>query len=230
MTIDLSLLAVEFSREAVGWRAQIVYGDRALALPYIDARDVMTRLDTVAGSENWQTRYEFHGSRTICYLAIKINGEWIWKADGAGDTQVEAEKGAISDALKRAAVCWGIGRYLYALPTVWVPCDLNNGKWKGWKEDPWEILDKMLKKQPTSSASKPATPRAVAKTAETEAFIMEGLRALVPHCKTVEELDKLWKDSKADRMQVHKENKEHSEAITKLFGEYKTQLSQGAKQ
>jgi hypothetical protein len=51
---------------------------------------------------------------------IRCDAEWLWKADGAGDTDVEAEKGALSDAFKRAAVRWGVGRYLYGLPSPWV--------------------------------------------------------------------------------------------------------------
>jgi hypothetical protein len=46
--------------------------------------------------------------------------EWVWKANGAGNSDVEAEKGACSDAFKRAAVLWGIGRYLYDLDSPWV--------------------------------------------------------------------------------------------------------------
>jgi hypothetical protein len=45
---------------------------------------------------------------------------WIWKSDGAGATDVEGEKGMLSDALKRAAVRWGVGRYLYDLKSPWV--------------------------------------------------------------------------------------------------------------
>lgn len=142
--IDLQALAAEFPRAAVSWRAQSLTkaGDKALALAYIDARDVMDRLDTICGASNWQDRYEFHGKRTVCYLSIRIGEEWITKADGAGDSDVEAEKGAISDALKRAAVKWGIGRYLYALSTPWVPCESyedSQGKkrWSRWKVDPW---------------------------------------------------------------------------------------------
>jgi hypothetical protein len=33
---------------------------------------------------------------------------------------MEAEKGALSDAFKRAAVRWGIGRYLYDTDSPWV--------------------------------------------------------------------------------------------------------------
>lgn len=139
-------LAAEFPRDAVSWRAQSVTkdGKKAMALAYIDARDVMERLDGVCGHGNWQDRYEFAGPRTICYLSIKIDGEWVTKADGAGDTAVEAEKGAISDAFKRAAVKWGIGRYLYALDAPWVPCESGdwNGKkqWKRWTADPWSFV------------------------------------------------------------------------------------------
>jgi hypothetical protein len=34
---------------------------------------------------------------------------------------MEATKGGLSDAMKRAAYQWGIGRYLYELPSVWMP-------------------------------------------------------------------------------------------------------------
>lgn len=140
---DIKLLFADFPLDAIHWRAQTVTkdGTKALALAYLDARDVMDRLDSVLGSENWQDRYEFFGPRTVCYLSIRIDGEWITKADGAGDTDVESEKGAISDALKRAAVKWGIGRYLYDLGNTWVPCESrdNNGRkqWVKFTDDPW---------------------------------------------------------------------------------------------
>jgi hypothetical protein len=148
MSDIFAALRAEFPRDAVSWRAQSMKADgsAALALAYIDARDVMNRLDEVCGPGGWQDRYEFHGSRTICYLSINVPviddvGEWITKADGAGDTDVEAEKGGISDAFKRAAVKWGIGRYLYDLPAPWVDCESyeRSGKryWKSWKQDPW---------------------------------------------------------------------------------------------
>src|SRR5690606_32836115 len=96
---------------------------RGMALAYIDARDVMKRLDEVVGPENWQDEYHYYGDTAICYLSIRVNGEWIRKGDGAGDTAVEAEKGRISDAFKRAAVKWGVGRYLYDLDSPWVDLD-----------------------------------------------------------------------------------------------------------
>ena len=95
---------------------------KGIALAYIDARDVMKRLDDVCG-DLWQVDYPFDG---CCKIGIKIGDEWIWRSNGAGETDVEGEKGKFSDAFKRAAVLWGVGRYLYYLPNVW--CDLSNGK------------------------------------------------------------------------------------------------------
>lgn len=97
---------------------------KGIALAYIDARDVMKRLDDVVGPENWQNRYSHVTQKgLICDIGIRLNGEWIWKANGAGDTPVEAEKGSMSDAFKRSAVMWGIGRYLYMLDNTWVDLD-----------------------------------------------------------------------------------------------------------
>jgi hypothetical protein len=83
-------------------------------LAYITARDVMDRLDEVFKAEGWQNRYDYIGGRMICYLSCKVKGDWITKADGADDTQIESAKGGISDSLKRSAVLWGIGRLYYS--------------------------------------------------------------------------------------------------------------------
>lgn len=120
--VDLTALAAPFAPNQIEWRVGSTTQDKkkGMALAYLTARDVMDRLDEVCGAANWQDRYEFHGSRTICYLSIRLGDEWVTKADGAGDSDVEAEKGAISDALKRCAVKWGIGRYLYDVKSPWV--------------------------------------------------------------------------------------------------------------
>ena len=82
-------------------------------LSYINARDVMKRLDETVGSHNWSDRYVMEGSRVTCELTVRYGDEWITKSDGAGETQIEGEKGIFSDAFKRAAVKHGIGRHLY---------------------------------------------------------------------------------------------------------------------
>jgi hypothetical protein len=119
---DIKALTAPFPPDRVSWRVGSTTQDkrRGLALAYIDARDVMERLDRVCGPENWQSRYPHATGKTVCEIGIKIGHDWIWKADGAGDTEFEADKGALSDAFKRAAVRWGIGRYLYDIEAIWV--------------------------------------------------------------------------------------------------------------
>lgn len=118
----LERLAAPIDPARVSWRVGATTGDKSkgLALAYIDARDVMQRLDEVCGADGWQNDYPHANGKTVCRIGIKIENEWIWKANGAGDTDVEAEKGALSDAFKRAAVMWGIGRYLYDVDSPWV--------------------------------------------------------------------------------------------------------------
>jgi hypothetical protein len=112
-------LKAPFDPRILHWRVGATTGDKSkgIALAYIDARDAMKRLDDICG-DAWQAEYPFEG---CCRIGIKINDEWLWRSNGAGETQVEGEKGRYSDAFKRAAVLWGIGRYLYYLPNKWVP-------------------------------------------------------------------------------------------------------------
>lgn len=117
-------LSEPFPLEYIEWRVGSTNGDKSkgLALCYIDARAVMDRLDMVCGPDGWQNTYTsgVNGS-IICNIGVRMpSGEWLWKADGAGATEVEGEKGMLSDALKRAAVRWGVGRYLYDLKSPWV--------------------------------------------------------------------------------------------------------------
>lgn len=107
---QIEKLKAPFPVEALHWRLGQTNKakTKAMMLVYIDARDVMDRLDEVFGMD-WQDEYKEVKGRIIC--TITVNG--VSKSDGAGDTDFEAEKGGLSDAFKRAAVKWGVGRYLY---------------------------------------------------------------------------------------------------------------------
>lgn len=123
-------LGAPFKPHQLGWKAQVVQGNRALTVPYLDARDVMNRLDDVLGIGGWCDEYQIlpEGS-VVCKLSCEIDGGWVTKADvGSPSEQPYAGdrlKAAFSDALKRAAVKFGVGRYLYYLPTVWCDYDAN---------------------------------------------------------------------------------------------------------
>lgn len=118
-------------------------------LLYKDARVDMSILDETVGQENWQCKfYEFKGI-LFCSLGIRVNGEWIWKDDAGSESNTEAEKGNASDARKRAAVCWGIGRELYSAPFIWIKKDDYTLNDKGKLKDSFsvksiEIKDKII--------------------------------------------------------------------------------------
>jgi hypothetical protein len=153
MTDIFARLAEPFPADIVSWRVGSMNKDKTkgMALAYIDARDVMTRLDQVVGPAGWQAAYPHANGKTICSIGIKHDGEWIWKSNGAGDTDIEAEKGAISDAFKRAAVLWGIGRYLYDLPSPWVAVN----QYKQIEESEFSRLRKLLISSVRPVAQKP---------------------------------------------------------------------------
>lgn len=88
---------------------------------YIDARDVENLLDEAVGVGNWQDDYKTVGNHLVAGIGIKIENEWIWKYDTGTESDFEKEKGLFSDAFKRAAVKWGIGRFLYDLEIVRLP-------------------------------------------------------------------------------------------------------------
>jgi len=120
MDIDLSLLSKPFPAKDIEWRVQSA-GEKngkvwAMVLAYVTNRAIMERLDDVVGAGNWKNEFkEWMKESVLCGLSIKIDGEWVTKWDGADNTDIEATKGGLSGAMKRAAVQWGIGRYLYNL-------------------------------------------------------------------------------------------------------------------
>lgn len=112
--------------------------DRTSGMPlaYIDARDVMDRLDKVVGPTNWGDTYHGAGNAVVCELHVRNSeGEWLTKSDAASQAEshaeagegIDASKSAVSNAFKRAAVKFGIGRYLYYAPKLWYP--LQNQSW-----------------------------------------------------------------------------------------------------
>ncbi|QBR52760.1 Rad52/Rad22 family DNA repair protein [Erwinia sp. QL-Z3] len=119
--MELSRLDEPFDSGDIEWRVQQsgttgqgkVY---AMVLAYVTNRAIMNRLDEVCGKGFWRNEYQpAPCGGVMCGISIKFDGEGITKWDAAENTQVEAVKGGMSGAMKRAAVQWGIGRYLYNL-------------------------------------------------------------------------------------------------------------------
>lgn len=121
-------LAAPFEVGEVKFKPQAVKNNRALALAYVDARVIQDRLDEVLGVEGWQDEYQLLPDRSVvCKLTLKLGDRWITKMDvGSPSEQPDGGdrlKAAFSDALKRAAVKFGVGRYLYRLQSQWADYD-----------------------------------------------------------------------------------------------------------
>src|SRR5438094_9372471 len=120
----MQALAAPFAPHSVRFKPAVVSGNRALALAYVDARVIQDRLDEVLGVEGWQDDYEcLADGSVVCRLRLRLGNEWVTKVDVGGPSEQpdggDRLKAAFSDALKRAAVKFGIGRFLYRLPAQW---------------------------------------------------------------------------------------------------------------
>jgi hypothetical protein len=162
-------------------------------LCYIDARDVMDRLDEVVGHANWQTDHiPMHNGTMCCRIGIRVGEEWIWRTDGAGPTgDIEvpaqremAQKGGYSDAFKRAAVLFGVGRYLYDVGSPWITLD----DYWGIPKDAYANLRALLERN--------GSPAKSARKARSDGDY-ERIEKLLRGCKTTKALATLWKNEQA---------------------------------
>ena len=116
---------IRFVKYRIG--AQTKAKDKAIALFYLDAREVRKRLDEVCGIDGWSTKLIPAQGGMLCELSIRMpDGTWITKTDGGEPSHTSPFKGSCSDAIKRAAVNFGVGAYLYYIPNQWYPA--KNGR------------------------------------------------------------------------------------------------------
>lgn len=142
MLIDFAKLAEPFPSKDVEWRlaqcGETQRGFWAKCLAYLTNRAIMQRLDDVCGPENWKNEFsKGPDGGVVCGISIRVESEWVTKWDGAENTEVESIKGGLSDSMKRAAVQWGIGRYLYGLEEGWanIVDDSNRDAFRGQTKD-----------------------------------------------------------------------------------------------
>lgn len=218
--MELSKLKEPFPADRISWRVGSTTADKSkgMALAYIDARDVQDRLDEVCGVDSWQCRYvPMHDKKTVCEIGIRMHptqmmqksdgfeimaAEWVWKADGAGDSDVEAEKGALSDAFKRAAVKWGIGRYLYDLDSPWVELEPAGRSYKIAAKE-YARLESILNR--SKPLPKPQTQPATAASAKPKLSAKEWGQNLLANLRLcpVSELDEALNKNAAALVKLH---------------------------
>ncbi len=125
MTNILDQLSEPFHPSRITWRPGALTSkkDKALALAYADLRAYQNRLDETCGM-NWAVSYTPWDERLICHLTINgITRSSTGEPDSDSERSEIAGTTAEAQAFKRACAMFGLGRYLYNLPTVWVEYD-----------------------------------------------------------------------------------------------------------
>ena len=121
-----NILTAPILPNEIEWRVQSQTSTgKLIVVPYINNRCVMHRFDAAFGAENWTSEFREISNGFICRLTviIKDTNRIVHREDGASKTNIEPEKGGISDAMKRAAVQFGLGRCLYDYPRVFIECE-----------------------------------------------------------------------------------------------------------
>jgi hypothetical protein len=120
-------LGATFQDTDIEWRVGSTNKDKTKCMPlaYLTARATMERLDRVVGPGNWSTAYSSStlvdgNGKQISGVECRLTVCGVTKADVGVPSMTEPMKGMYSDSLKRAAVQFGIGRYLYDMRAQWV--------------------------------------------------------------------------------------------------------------
>lgn len=192
-------LQAPFPADAIEWRVQSsgFSGEKPWAriVAYLTNRAIQDRLDEAVGPENWRNEYVAGPQGgVLCGISLYLpkadnsaEYHWVTKWDGAENTDIEGVKGGLSGSMKRAAVQWGIGRFLYDWGEAWaefVPdrtADAHMAEVKakdGTKKRCWW-------KPPTVDAlppvgPKPATPEQIEKI-KALAIATDDVEAVKPH-------------------------------------------------
>lgn len=209
------------------WRVQSRNKDKTKAFcsAYIDARDVMRVLDEHCV---WQVQYQEINGFIFAGIGITIDGVQYWRwdcgqrvEDNPNDQMYDqAGKSASSDAFKRAAVMWGIGRFLYDLDMVTLSCDQygNPVDEKGGRI--WDVT-KHINSKKSSINSIPNIPTTETKSPEPPSLDQEKYDAMVKFIaegkyKEVEQAIKKYKlNDSQKKLLTTMINQSKAEAITK---------------
>lgn len=118
----LDILTAPLQPSEMEWRVQQqTKTGKLIVVPYLTNRTVMERFDRQFGWSGWSNDIKEIDGGFLCTITVTMpDGQMVSKTDGASRTDIEPVKGGISDAMKRCAVQFGLGRDLYNFPRVFI--------------------------------------------------------------------------------------------------------------
>lgn len=152
---DLKKLAAPFPDDVIGVKAQSFNRERTkvMLVLYVQHTDVYDRLESVDPAWSMKVSDEqVRGDTTFTRVALTVKGVTRENSGEGGDP-----KSAVSDAIKRAAMLFGPGRYLYDSDQVWVPYS-EQDKYRKWTVAEYRAAASRFKAPPTAQATRPAAP------------------------------------------------------------------------
>ena len=133
---DLKILRAPFPKEKLGVKVQTLNKDktRAMLVLYLQHTDVKDRLEEVDPSWSMEVLSE-ERFNDLFYVRVRLTLKGISR-ENVGDGF--DPKAAYSDALKRAGMLFGVGRYLYDSTTVWVDYSEPRDRYRQWEIKDYE--------------------------------------------------------------------------------------------
>jgi hypothetical protein len=149
---NLQSLKAPFAREKLRVKVQSLNKEKTRAglVVYLQHTVVQDRLDEVDPS--WSVRVireRWLGEAFYVQMRMTLKGI---SRENIGEGK--DPKSAYSDALKRCAMLFGIGRYLYHSAIVWVEYDQSKSNFKNWSIEDYERAHKNPSGLPSSSSSR----------------------------------------------------------------------------
>lgn len=99
---------------------------KATMLLYMDSRAATNLLDETVGAMNWEMLFETETATNLTIGRLGIwdedKGRFVYKSDTGSESNIEAEKGKVSDIYKRCLSRWGVNE-LYSAPKIEIPDD-----------------------------------------------------------------------------------------------------------
>jgi hypothetical protein len=139
----LAELEVPFSPDQVQWRVTNTTNDkkRGQVVPYADPRAYTDRLNALFSPQGWTREYKIEtmsnitrvkkgesilSGKVLVSCTVTVFG--LGSHSGTGEEWADDDNGITSadaQAFKRACSCFGLGRYFYDVPAIWVDLGQN---------------------------------------------------------------------------------------------------------